>query len=194
MGKFKNHASAAASWGLVRRKLLAESAEAPRTPSTKSAAKNGSGGVANDDDDDDKSAKFTPINTPKKKKRGIKSEARIDGKTEEDENDGTAPAAVSDSVTPGETYIKTEDKEGEEAKPVLPTPPKKRARKAQDNDETKSAKRAKGAPIETLANAAVAQDGESIPRSATISPPKVDDSNLVHVETLLEEPHTQQGN
>ena len=197
MGKFKNSASASASWGPVRKKLLANNADASRTSATKSAAKNGTGGVP-DDDDDDRSAKFTPINTPKKKKRVVKSEERIDRKIEEDENDEVAPATVSDSITlgqTGETYIKKEDKEGEGAQPVLSAPSKKRVRKAKDDYETTSSKRIRGAPVDTVATGALTQKGEQIPSSATIIPAKVDDSNgLVHVETPLEEPQSHQGN
>lgn len=194
MGGFKNPASASASWAIVRKKLLANNANTTPQSTPKSAAKTNAGGGIHDDDGN---AKFTPINTPKKTKRGVKSEERIDPKMEEDENHDVALASIRDSVIPheaGETRIKKEDIECEEVKPALSTPTKKRALKAKDENGT-SAKRTKRAVTDTTAAAAIIPDLKKIPLADTIIPANDGDSNgLVQGETLSEEAQKGQGN
>ena len=193
MGNYKNPASASASWAIVRRKLLANNANATPESTQKSAPKTGAEGIANNDDDDG-SAKFTPINTPTKKKRGVKSEERIDPKTEEDENAEVAPTGFSSPVTShqsSDTIIKTEDNEGEVVKPALSKPTKKRTLKAKDENGTPT-KRAKKAVNDKTAPAFIIPDRKEGPPAATIIPANDADSNgLVEQETSSEAPKTQ---
>lgn len=193
MGKYKNPASAAASWAIVRKKLLTNNTDPTPEPTPKSAAKTGGDRIAHDDDNNG-IAQFTPINTPKKKNRGVKKEERINPKTEEDENAEVAPTGVSSPVTShqsGDTIIKTEDKEGEVVTPALSKPTKKRTLKAKDENGTPT-KRAKKAVNGTTTSAFIIPDHKEVSPTATIVVANDADSNgLVEEETPSEAPKTQ---
>lgn len=131
MGNYKTAASASASWSLVRKKLLAangstapSSQEAKGSPK-KTKAKTQAGETANDDDDDDEKdgAEFTPVNTPKKNKGGVKRESSASPKLEaEIAGDGAKKEEANE-------HIKTESNE---RSILASTPTKKRGRKPKD--------------------------------------------------------------
>lgn len=198
MGHYKTTASAAASWSVVRKKLLAGNAATAGSPSSnpnegKSTAETSAGGVA-DADDDEGGCKFTPINTPKtpKKKRATKGERAFNLKMEADENEEVTPAAFGDAVTPkkaGKRSIKPEDNESEETKPAVSTPSKKRVRKPKD-DGKPPPKRTKIAITNATATALRNQDNDSTTFPATFLTIKEegnDDGDDVVLPTELEE-------
>lgn len=193
MGKYKNPASASASWAIVRKKLLANHAVPSPESTPKSADKNGAKGAA----DDDTSAKSTPANTPKRP-GALKSQKLAAMKREADANHGMASVSLSNADIPqqaGDTYIKTEDNEGQEVQPALSTPTKKRARKAKNDDET-SAKRARVARDDTTASASTIQDREEHPSSAETTSPAHDDvaNGFVPSKSPSEEAQKDQDN
>lgn len=137
MGPYKNSASAAAAWNIIRKKILAKkdtstepSTSAPKGAQGKPEAETHDSAMENAADDHEGGGEFTPINTPKKKQAGKAKNVKVKPEIEADGEELATPKSKK-----GATKVKLQtEADGEE---ITDPKPKKRVtkKKVEAHDE-----------------------------------------------------------